>query len=172
MDRSYDTRKVAALEVTSIVKSLINTDASDKVFVILKLFVSKLISSHNEHNRKGGLLAIAATIIGIGSDNAESYLSFIIPPVLECFNDNDVHVSYYACEALFNILKVCRTKTQPYFSQTFEVLCTVLSDLNPDVQNGARLLENLLRDVGAEVPLDVTALADSLRSNSVGLTLE
>lgn len=31
----------------------------------------------------------------------------IVPPVLDSFSDQDSRVRYYACEALYNIAKVC-----------------------------------------------------------------
>jgi hypothetical protein len=37
-----------------------------------------------------------------------------------------IQVRYYACESLYNIAKVARGKTLPYFTEIFDGLCKVL----------------------------------------------
>jgi vacuole morphology and inheritance protein 14 len=34
------------------------------------------------------------------------YLDALLPPVLQCFDDPEARVRYYACESLYNIAKV------------------------------------------------------------------
>jgi vacuole morphology and inheritance protein 14 len=61
--------------------------------------------SVNGNSKKGGLIALAACVIGLQQDTFR-FLHMIIPPVLKCFSDVDHRVRYYACEALYNISKV------------------------------------------------------------------
>lgn len=58
---------------------------------------------------QGALLCLAAATVGLG-EPSEAYLRQIVPPVLASFTDQDSRVRYYACEALYNIAKVCRGK--------------------------------------------------------------
>ena len=53
----------------------------------------------NQSNyRKGGLIGLAATALGL-ADEAHRWLHLLLPPVLDCFTDQDNRVRYYACEA-------------------------------------------------------------------------
>ena len=69
----------------------------------------------------------------------------------------DSRVRYYACEALYNVSKVTRTRLLAHFNQIFDALACISADLDPGVKNGAQLLDRLLKDVMAEstaFPLD------------------
>lgn len=46
-------------------------------------------------------------------------------PVLSCFNDQDSRVRYYACETLYNIVKVARSSVLPFFPDIFDALSKV-----------------------------------------------
>ena len=47
--------------------------------------------------RKGGLLCLAASAVGL-ADHGQEFLQRIVPPVLNSFTDQDSRVRYYACE--------------------------------------------------------------------------
>ncbi|EMP29718.1 Protein VAC14 like protein [Chelonia mydas] len=49
-------------------------------------------------------------------------LKELIEPVLTCFNDADSRLRYYACEALYNIVKVARGSVLPHFNVLFDGL--------------------------------------------------
>lgn len=58
--------------------------------------------------------------------------------MLTCFNDADSRLRYYACEALYNIVKVARGAVLPHFNVLFDGLSKVtaphlagLSSLHP-----------------------------------------
>lgn len=53
------------------------------------------------------------------------YLKELIEPVLTCFNDADSRLRYYACEALYNIVKVARGAVLPHFNVLFGGLSKV-----------------------------------------------
>jgi vacuole morphology and inheritance protein 14 len=148
-DRSYDKRKAAALEITSLVKSLQESNENDKIISVIQLLSQDFTRSRNVHHRKGGLIGLAATAIGLGSD-IERYLSFLIPPVLECFDDPESRVCYYACESMYNISKVARTLILRYFNQIFDGLCKLFAHVDVDVKNGANLLDRLIKDIVTE----------------------
>lgn len=45
--------------------------------------------------------------------------------MLTCFNDADSRLRYYACEALYNIVKVARGAVLPHFNVLFDGLSKV-----------------------------------------------
>ena len=59
------------------------------------------------------------------------YLKELIEPVLTCFNDSDSRLRYYACEALYNIVKVARGAVLPHFNVLFDGLSKVNHTLGP-----------------------------------------
>jgi vacuole morphology and inheritance protein 14 len=105
----------------------------------------------NVHFRKGGLIGLAATAIGLNPQQLTSaYLEFLIKPVLICFDDPEPRVRYYACESLYNVVKVARESVLPYFNIIFEGVATVLADTDDEVRDGASLLDRLVKDIVTE----------------------
>lgn len=41
------------------------------------------------------------------------------------FHDNDARVRYYACEALYNVMKITRIETVKHLSDIFDVISRV-----------------------------------------------
>lgn len=160
-DRAYEKRKNAALEVEALVKSLAESarttnglaNQEHKMISSLILILSKdFCTSMNSHFRKGGLIGLAATAIGLMQQQLTSkYLDSLIRPVLLCFDDPEPRVRYYACESLYNIVKVARRAILPhYFNMVFEGLTKLVADVDPDVRNGAELLDRLVKDIVTE----------------------
>jgi len=116
---------------------------------LITILTDEFAVSHNPHSRKGGLIGLAATAIALGKD-ATFYLSSLVPPVLSCFNDQDSRVRYYGCEALYNIAKVARGSILPFFNEIFDGLSKLAADPDPNVKNGAELLDRLIKDVVTE----------------------
>ena len=56
---------------------------------------------------------------------AQKYRGDLVPSVLACFSDPDSRVRYYACESLYNIVKVLRASVLIYFNEVFDGLCKV-----------------------------------------------
>lgn len=112
----------------------------------------EFVRSRNAHQRKGGLIGLAACAIGFMSD-IQRYLHLLLPPVLECFDDQEGRVCYYACESLYNISKVARNHVLRYFNQLFDGLCKLFAHSDIDVKNGANLLDRLLKDIITETDI-------------------
>ena len=70
--------------------------------------------------------------------------------MLVCFSDPDSRVRYYACESLYNIAKVARAHIVPFFNDIFVGMCKLSADGDPNVKNGASLLDRLVKDIVAE----------------------
>lgn len=116
---------------------------------IIAVLAKDFCTSMNANYRKGGLIGIAATAIGL-MGNARSHLDGLLFPVLQCFDDPESRVRYYACESLYNISKVARGSILRYFNQIFDGLTKLFADVDVDVKNGANLLDRLIKDIVTE----------------------
>ena len=148
-DRSYDKRKNAALEIEQLVKSLNEAHNVPMIQSIISILAKDFCTSMNANYRKGGLIGIAATSIGL-MGNTRSHLEGLLFPVLHCFDDPESRVRYYACESLYNIAKVARGSILRYFNQIFDGLTKLFADVDVDVKNGANLLDRLIKDIVTE----------------------
>ncbi|EDO30641.1 predicted protein [Nematostella vectensis] len=148
-DKLYEKRKTAALEVERMVKEFVANNEVKQIKKLTQVLAEDFAVSHNSHARKGGLIGLAAAAIALGKD-AGLYLKDLIPPVLSCFYDQDSRVRYYACEALYNIAKVARGSVLPFFNEVFEGLSKLAADPDPNVKNGAELLDRLVKDIVTE----------------------
>ena len=134
------------------IKSLIGTGGDgrlDEVEHLMTVLRRDFVQSNQANYRKGGLIGLAAAALGLDND-AHRLLHHLLPPILSCFTDQDNRVRYYACEALYNVAKVTRTRLLAYFNQIFDALCRISTDLDPGIKNGAQLLDRLLKDIVAE----------------------
>jgi vacuole morphology and inheritance protein 14 len=135
--------------VTALIKSLNEHHEKEKIVSVINLLAHEFARSRNVHHRKGGLIGLAAAAIGLGTD-IDPYLNHLIPQVLECFDDPESRVCYYACESLYNISKVARTNVLRFFNQIFDGLCKLFAHVDVDVKNGANLLDRLIKDIVTE----------------------
>ena len=164
-DRSYDKRKAAALEVTALIKGCQENGEKDRIGSVINLLAQEFARSRNIHHRKGGLIGLAASAIGLVPD-IDYFLHLLIPPVLECFDDQEPRVCYYACESLYNISKVARTSVLRYFNQIFDGLCKLFAHVDVDVKNGANLLDRLIKDIVTETEtFDIEAFIPLLQKH-------
>ncbi|KAG5608419.1 hypothetical protein H5410_019700 [Solanum commersonii] len=148
-DKLYEKRKNAALELEGIVKHLTSAGDHDKINAVISLLSQEYTYSPQAHNRKGGLIGLAAVTVGLTSDAAQ-HLKQIVPPVLHSFSHQDSRVRYYACEALYNIAKVVRGDFIVFFNQIFDALCKLAADSDANVQSAAHLLDRLVKDIVTE----------------------
>ncbi|CAF0759020.1 unnamed protein product [Adineta steineri] len=148
-DKLYEKRKTAALEIEKMVRELVAAQNYDQIERICKILSEHFVLSQNGNFRRGGLIGIAALAIACGKE-AQRFKQYLVPPVLQCFLDNDPKVRYYACESLYNIAKVLRTVTLSYFNEIFDCLSKLVCDLEPTVKSGAELCDRLLKDIVIE----------------------
>ena len=148
-DRSNEKRKSAALEIEALIKSLQEANNMSVIQSVISLLSKDFCTSMNSNYRKGGLVGLAATAIGL-MQNTHNFLNLLLPPVLHCFDDPESRVRYYACESLYNIVKVSRQSILPHFNQIFEGLTKLFADVDVDVKNGANLLDRLIKDIVTE----------------------
>jgi vacuole morphology and inheritance protein 14 len=80
--------------------------------------------SHQLHVRNGGLIALAAVGIALGTDIAP-YMEKFVKPLLVCFSDSESRIRYFAAESMYNIAKVSRGEILVYFNPIFDALSKV-----------------------------------------------
>ncbi|CAF3737156.1 unnamed protein product [Rotaria magnacalcarata] len=148
-DKLYEKRKTAALEIEKMVREFMTVQNYEQIERICKILSEYFVLSQNGNFRRGGLIGIAALAIACGKE-AQRFKAYLVPPVLQCFLDNDPKVRYYACESLYNIAKVLRTVTLSYFNEIFDSLSKLVCDLEPTVKSGAELCDRLLKDIVIE----------------------
>lgn len=162
-DKLYEKRKVAALEIEKLVREFVAQNNSTQIRHVIQILASEFALSQHPHSRKGGLIGLAACSIALGKDSG-LYLKELIEPVLTCFNDSDSRLRYYACEALYNIVKVARGAVLPHFNLLFDGLSKLAADPDPNVKSGSELLDRLLKDIVTESnKFDLVAFVPLLR---------
>ncbi|XP_069073576.1 protein VAC14 homolog [Pleurodeles waltl] len=148
-DKLYEKRKVAALEIEKLVREFVAQSNTVQIKHVIQILSQEFALSQHPHSRKGGLIGLAACSIALGKDSG-LYLKELIEPVLTCFNDADSRLRYYACEALYNIVKVARGSVLPHFNVLFDGLSKLAADPDPNVKSGSELLDRLLKDIVTE----------------------
>ncbi|XP_030366884.1 protein VAC14 homolog [Strigops habroptila] len=148
-DKLYEKRKVAALEIEKLVREFVAQNNTSQIKHVIQILSQEFALSLHPHSRKGGLIGLAACSIALGKDSG-LYLKELIEPVLTCFNDADSRLRYYACEALYNIVKVARGSVLPHFDVLFDGLSRLAADPDPNVKSGSELLDRLLKDIVTE----------------------
>ncbi|KIM29482.1 hypothetical protein M408DRAFT_328738 [Serendipita vermifera MAFF 305830] len=149
-DKFYEKRKAAALDLEKLVRDCHFNNEQARIDTILdqvtELFAN---ASHPLHVRNGGLIALAAVGIALGTDIAP-YMEKFVKPLLVCFSDNESRIRYFAAESMYNIAKVSRGEILIYFNPIFDALSKLSADSELSVKNGAELLDRLLKDTVAE----------------------
>ncbi|XP_038663006.1 protein VAC14 homolog isoform X2 [Scyliorhinus canicula] len=162
-DKLYEKRKVAALEIEKLVREFVAQNNIGQIKHVIQILSQEFALSQHPHSRKGGLIGLAACSIALGKDSG-LYLKELIEPVLTCFNDADSRLRYYACEALYNIVKVARGSVLPHFNVLFNGLSKLAADPDPNVKSGSELLDRLLKDIVTESSIfDLVAFVPLLR---------
>ncbi|CAD6892584.1 unnamed protein product [Tilletia controversa] len=151
LDRAYEKRKQATLDLERQVRECLARNELARVDLIVHQLCALLASSspHNLNARNGGLIGLAGIAIALGVRIAP-YLEQIVPPVLACFADPDNKIRYFACESFYNIAKVCKGEILIFFNDIFDALSKLAADSELSVKNGAELLDRLMKDIVCE----------------------
>ena len=81
----------------------------------------------------GALMGLASCAIG-GSNDIGSYIALLLPPVLNCFDDEEPRIRFYACESLYNIVKAARCEILTFINEIFSSLCELYADVDVEVK--------------------------------------
>ena len=148
-DRTQDKRKASCLQIQVLVKQCAEKRDKERIVSMINQLSQEFTRSRNVNHRKGGVNGLAAIAVGLGGGEStiSQYLHFLVPPVLECFEDPESRVCYYAAETLYNISKVARTHVLLYFNHIFDGLCKLFAHVDSDVKNAAAQLDRLMKDI-------------------------
>ncbi|KAK7060363.1 hypothetical protein VNI00_001128 [Paramarasmius palmivorus] len=150
VDKIYEKRKAAALELEKQVRECHQQGDDRRIAQIIDQLVDMLSNASNPlHVRNGGLIGLAGTAIAMGVDVAP-YMEKFIYSLLDCFVDPENRIRYFSAECLYNIAKVSKGEILVYFNEIFDALSKLAADSELSVKNGAELLDRLLKDIVAE----------------------
>lgn len=127
-----------------MVKEFAAHDNTLQIKRLLKVLGQDFAASQNPHTRKGGLIGLAAMAVGL-SKHTGQYIEELIHPILACFCDSDLRVRYYACESLYNVVKVARGAVLPQFIDIFGALSNLACDSEQSIKNATELLDRLMK---------------------------
>lgn len=133
---------------------------SNNLTMINRLIIvlgKKFCLSSSPNARKGGLLGLAAVMVGFKngsiSEPPPEVVEEVVCPILSCFIDSDPRVRYYACESLYNVTKVAKGNILPQFERVFDNIAKVVADPDTGVRTQAEILDKLLKDIMVEQQL-------------------
>jgi vacuole morphology and inheritance protein 14 len=150
--KRYERRRLGAMEIEKVVRSLVQQYELDRIRAILLLLSDDYVRSNSEDARKGGVVALAACAIGLKKANdqdatVQECRDLILASVVHACQDHSQRVRYYATESLFNVVKVIPSLAVQHFFILFEILRSLYADVDPDVRSGAELLDKKLKEV-------------------------
>jgi hypothetical protein len=150
--KRYERRRLAAMEIEKVVRSLVQQQELDRIRAILLLLSDDYVRSTSEDARKGGVVALAAAAIGLKkapdtNQAAQECRDLILASVVHACQDHSQRVRYYATESLFNVVKVIPSLAVQHFFILFEILRSLYADVDVDVKSGAELLDKKLKEV-------------------------
>ncbi|TDG42934.1 hypothetical protein AWZ03_010639 [Drosophila navojoa] len=148
-DKVYDKRKVASQEIEKMVTEFNNKNNATQIRKLIEVLSNDYATSRDANRRKGALIGLAATGLGLGKDS-DKYVSELVTPIMNCLSDPDLRVRYFACESLYNVVKVARAAIIPYFPELFAALSRLVTDSDQMVKDGSELLDRLLKDIVTE----------------------
>ncbi|KAA0186364.1 Protein VAC14 [Fasciolopsis buskii] len=163
VDKLFEKRKLAAAEIERLTREAFAEDKRNDIVRLIGYFSQDFVMSPNPHTRKGGLLGLASVAIGL-NQNACLYHGPIILPVIRMFHDNDSRVRYYACETLYNVIKLTRKETKNFLNEIFDAISRAVADPDLNVRQGALQCDRLLKEIVTEPDFpDLTGIVTLLR---------
>ena len=153
--KRYERRRLAAMEIEKVVRTLVQNRDLERVRGILLLLSDDYVRSTNDDSRKGGVVAMAACAIGLKkahdmpglAGKTNECTDLILGSVVHACQDNSQRVRYYATESLFNVIKVLPGLAVDHFFILFEILSSLSADVDFDVRSGAKLLDKKLQGI-------------------------
>jgi vacuole morphology and inheritance protein 14 len=66
-DKLYDKRKQGALEIEQLMKEYSTAKKEEEIKAVIRTLTTDFVDSPQGNNKKGGLIALAAAVIGLGT---------------------------------------------------------------------------------------------------------
>ncbi|XP_026320504.1 protein VAC14 homolog isoform X2 [Hyposmocoma kahamanoa] len=148
-EKIYEKRKFAGVEIEKMVKDFSDANNTSQIKRLIRVLGQDLMSSTSPNVKNGALMGLSSVAVGLGK-GCVAYLPELIHPILACFSESESRVRYQAAEALFNVVKIAREHTLPHFPLVFDALARLAADPEPQVKQGAELLDRLVKDIVTE----------------------
>ncbi|XP_068620682.1 protein VAC14 homolog isoform X2 [Battus philenor] len=162
-DKLYEKRKFAGVEIEKMVKDFNDANNTSQIKKLIRVLGQDLMSSTNPNVKNGALMGLSSVAVGLGK-GCTAHLSELLHPIAACVSEGESRVRYLAAEALFNVLKIARGAALPHFPLVFDALARLAADPEPQVRQGAELLDRLVKDIVTESgAFDVAAFVPLLR---------
>jgi hypothetical protein len=150
--KRYERRRLAAMEIEKVVRSLVQQNEIHRIRAILLLLSDDYVRSTNEDARKGGVLALAACALGLNHAKDSDPLvmecrDLVLASVVHCCQCHSPRVRYYATESLFSVVKIMPNMAVQHFFILFEILRSLYADVDLSVRDGAEKLDKKLKEV-------------------------
>lgn len=115
----------------------------------INAFKNMIELEDNPQRRRSGLYGISVIAIALYQKKFFSYINKMIPPVLNALNDKDVKVQHAACDAIYNMIKICNQAilNSDQFLSIFKTVINLSNYPNPEVKEYSRKVDELLKDV-------------------------
>jgi len=170
VDKIYEKRKAAALELEKCVVSLIPVLAIADLLIQRQIrdahgqgderritqIIDQLVDmfsnpSNPLHVRNGGLIGLAGAAIALGVDVAP-YMDKFVYPLLDCFVDPENRIRYFSAECLYNIAKVSKGEILVFFNDIFDALSKVCNKIRLPMSSDSfmAIARSRLRTIGQE----------------------
>ncbi|XP_028172707.1 protein VAC14 homolog isoform X2 [Ostrinia furnacalis] len=146
-----------------MVKDFSDANNTSQIKRLIRVLGQDLMSSTNPNVKNGALMGLSSVAVGLGK-GCVTYLPELTHPIVACLSESESRVRYQAAEALFNVLKIARGAALAHFPPVFDALARLAADPEPQVKQGAELLDRLLKDIVTESPaFDLAAFVPMLR---------
>ncbi|CAH2089947.1 unnamed protein product [Euphydryas editha] len=150
-DKLYEKRKFAGVEIEKMVKDFSDANNTNQIKRLIRVLGQDLMSSTNPNVKNGALMGLSSVAVGLGKGSV-TYISELTQPIVACLGESEPRVRYAATEALFNVLKIARDAALTQFPLVFDALARLAADPEPQVRQGAELLDRLVKDIATESP--------------------
>ena len=172
--KRYERRRLAAMEIEKVVRTLSGQDDYDSVRAILLLLSDDYVRSTNEDARKGGAVALAACAIGLKKANDGGGVggggsnNNILPPSASTSAGGDTveytHGVVAECRDLIlaSVVHACQDHSQRVRYYATESLFNVTKVMPSLAVRHFFILFEILRSLYADVDLDVRSGAELL----------
>ncbi|XP_050352282.1 protein VAC14 homolog [Nymphalis io] len=150
-DKLYEKRKFAGVEIEKMVKDFNDANNTNQIKRLIRVLGQDLMSSTNPNVKNGALMGLSSVAVGLGKGSI-TYIGELTHPIVACLGESEARVRYAATEALFNVLKIARDAALTQFPLVFDALARLAADPEPQVRQGAELLDRLVKDIVTESP--------------------
>ena len=151
IERNYEKRKQAGHNLQRFIKEQYALRKSSEIIEkSIEFFSETYLKSLDDTYRQAGLMAFSAIASSLNIRDDAKYIENLLNSVLSCCRDNNTKVKYYAIEAIYNIVKICRQHVLFMFTTLFRTIVDLCTGIDKDVKKATKKLDSLLKTIVVE----------------------